>query len=402
MPLAVLSNQKVRVEFVAFDYFAAVDNNEPALWFNFYVKYTDNSKSEVSTMSCTDQCIDGFFFNGFVDIEQDREDKFAHLVIDGYASSLDKITISKVTLGDMKMETKVFGAADGFLQCDGKITSSVFFGNSGVGKSTVASLSSTIPGLFEAKSSIDGTTTLGTWISTSMTTEYLAKFSDNEFYPFGQVEELAEIPPIFPTLNDSAMYNFLDTEGLGHQTEFGDNYDMVTILPHISQNVFLVMSERILPEEIDQLIEKMVNAAEQTNGTFTFRNGKNFGNLFIVVNKAQDIVTPDEEILNNLKLNNPSLVLKINKHFQSGPEIIVLPPLPDSCRPDEITYESIRTCPTNIQERMFYGLHKIASYSIRGQSSSPDYFINCQNYEEFLQFLYESKLIITLASKMLN
>ena len=193
------------------------------------------------------------------------------------------------------------------------------------------------------------------------------------------------------------MYNFVDTEGLDHQTEFGDNYDMVTILPHIllSQNVFLVISERINPNEIEQLIEKMVDAAEQTNGTFAFRNGKIFGNLFIVINKAQDITVSDEEILQNLKLNNPSMILTINRHFETGPAIIVLPSLPDNCRPDEITYESIRTCPDDLQKRMFYGLHKVTTLSLAGQSSSEEYFITCENYEPFLQSLYDSKFTIT-------
>ena len=68
---------------------------------------------------------------------------------------------SKVTLGDFKMKTKVFPEAEGFLKCEGKITSSVYFGKSGVGKSTVAGLTATLPGLFETKSSIDSTTTLG-------------------------------------------------------------------------------------------------------------------------------------------------------------------------------------------------------------------------------------------------
>ena len=59
------------------------------------------------------------------------------------------------------MKTKVFPASEGFMECEGMITSSVYFGKSGVGKSTVAGLSATSPGLFETKSSVDSTTTLG-------------------------------------------------------------------------------------------------------------------------------------------------------------------------------------------------------------------------------------------------
>ena len=41
----------------------------------------------------------------------------------------------------------------------------MFFGKAGVGKSTVASLVSSKPGLFETGTSESGTTTLGTWLS---------------------------------------------------------------------------------------------------------------------------------------------------------------------------------------------------------------------------------------------
>ena len=74
----------------------------------------------------------------------------------------------KASVGDFVMRTNVYPDAEGFLECEGKLTSSVYFGISGVGKSTVAGLSATSPGLFETKASIDGTTTLGTWISTAL------------------------------------------------------------------------------------------------------------------------------------------------------------------------------------------------------------------------------------------
>ena len=41
----------------------------------------------------------------------------------------------------------------------------MFFGKAGVGKSTIASLVSGKPGLFDAGTSESGTTTLGTWLS---------------------------------------------------------------------------------------------------------------------------------------------------------------------------------------------------------------------------------------------
>lgn len=37
------------------------------------------------------------------------------------------------------------------------------------------------------------------------------------------------------------------------------------------------------------LIDRLAAAADNTNGFFTFRNGKLFGKLIIIVNKCQDI-----------------------------------------------------------------------------------------------------------------
>ena len=98
MPLDISSrDQNVRIEFMAFDYRAAIDNKDPTIWFEFFVQYSDKKTSEVTTMDCTVHCIDGFFFNGFMDIEQDRVDPAASLIIKGYASSVDKFALSKVS-----------------------------------------------------------------------------------------------------------------------------------------------------------------------------------------------------------------------------------------------------------------------------------------------------------------
>ena len=52
--------------------------------------------------------------------------------------------------------------------CKGKLTSNVFLGKAGAGKSTVASWTSSLPGLFEVGNVDSGTTTLGTWLSSSV------------------------------------------------------------------------------------------------------------------------------------------------------------------------------------------------------------------------------------------
>ena len=40
--------------------------------------------------------------------------------------------------------------------------------------------------------------------------------------------------------------------------------------------------------KVKELINRLAESAKQTDGTFTFRNGKLFGNFIIIVNKAQD------------------------------------------------------------------------------------------------------------------
>lgn len=76
---------------------------------------------------------------------------------------LDIFDIHSISLGDLVMRSEIFEEAKGLLSdtCDGQFTQSVFFGQAGVGKSTVASLVSSKPGLFSSGSSSSGTTTLG-------------------------------------------------------------------------------------------------------------------------------------------------------------------------------------------------------------------------------------------------
>ena len=52
-------------------------------------------------------------------------------------------------------------------------------------------------------------------------------------------------------LNSTGNFAFFDTEGLDYQTELGDHYDIVTVLPHtlIAENVFLVVRDRLNPNE---------------------------------------------------------------------------------------------------------------------------------------------------------
>ena len=174
--------------------------------------------------------------------------------------------------------------------CEGKLTSNVFFGKAGVGKSTVASWTSSLPGLFEVGNVNAGTTTLGTWLSSSVKTDEYCIFAEDQFQPILEIEAIPPLPDMTFCHNMNGHFAFFDTEGLDYQTELGDNYDIVTVLPHtlIAENVFLVVRDRLNPNEIKELVDRLAEAAKKTQGTFTFRNGKLFGNLIIVVNKCQE------------------------------------------------------------------------------------------------------------------
>ena len=93
---------------------------------------------------------------------------------------------------------------------------------------------------------------MGTWISSSIEEVDYCQFANQTFQPF---DDLHNLPP----LTDFKYYNdtienlvFLDTEGLDYQTELGQNYDIVSILPHAlaAENVFLVVRDRLNPAEV--------------------------------------------------------------------------------------------------------------------------------------------------------
>ena len=226
-----------------------------------------------------------------------------------------------------------------------------------------------------------------------------AAFVDVEFSP------LEDMPSNIPLLNNLSNYYenetnlaFLDTEGLDYQTELGDNYDVVTLLPHtvIAENVFLIVRDRVNPAEVIEVIEKLATAAERTNGTLSYRDGKLFGRFTIIVNKSQDISKSDEEELQLLKQSNPSLINRIEHFFTYGPEIILLPFLQWNYEDEPdfnedgfyIDYELIRLAHPPRRDRMLYGLHKIADFILRGISIKPDYSISCESFETMLQQLY--------------
>ena len=155
----------------------------------------------------------------------------------------------------------------------------------------MASWVSSKPGLFDVGTVNAGTTTLGTWMSNSLIENEYCDFADSQFQPIGNLTNVSPLPAFDFCFTMTGNLVFFDTEGLDYQTELGQNYDIVTVLPHtlIAENVFLVVRDRLNPNEVKDLIDRLAEAAKRTDGTFTFRNEKLFGNLIIIVNKCQVI-----------------------------------------------------------------------------------------------------------------
>ena len=148
------------------------------------------------------------------------------------------------------------------------------------------------------------------------------KYLKETFQPLLEITSIPPLPDMDFCLNSTGNFAFFDTEGLDYQTELGEHYDIVTVLPHtlIAENVFLVLRDRLNPNEglvlkiliqtqlihmqmpksqyfvyqmnqkkVKELVDSLGQAAQQTDGFFTFRTQKLFGNLIIVVNKCQDV-----------------------------------------------------------------------------------------------------------------
>ena len=227
--------------------------------------------------------------------------------------------IKSLSFGRLALVSKIKAAAKNVIRdsCNGKLTANIFLGNAGVGKSTIAGLISTFPGIFQVGRTSAGTTTLGTWISSSL---FMDEYSNLAIQKFGKNPALSdsENPCGNCSQPEQPLNNllFMDTEGLGFQTEYGKNYDVVTILPNmlIAENVFLVVNSRLRPNDVKNLFDRFGEAAGATKGLLPFRK-KLFGNLVIIINQAQQWMEPEEEILSNLKRIVFKIFVKVTKYF---------------------------------------------------------------------------------------
>ena len=108
-----------------------------------------------------------------------------------------------------------------------------------------------MPGLFDVGTVAGGTTTLGTWLSSAVTESGHCLFAQDQFQPLEEIDTIPALPNMTFCENTTGNLAFFDTEGLDYQTELGDNYDIVTVLPHtlIAENVFLIVRDRLNPNE---------------------------------------------------------------------------------------------------------------------------------------------------------
>ena len=194
-------------------------------------------------------------------------------------------TVMGIELGNLMLKNQIFEENVGIISDDcaareAKLTSTAFIGQTGVGKSTISSFLSIVPGLFDVETSNSGSTTRGTWLSSQVVEDYYAEFADDVFVPVEEMLHLSNLSSLASFTNKSNLA-FIDTEGLVYQTAYGPNYDTITILPHllISENVILVVRDRLAPIEVEKLIAKIVDAALMTDGSFIWREDKVFGHL---------------------------------------------------------------------------------------------------------------------------
>ena len=189
----------------------------------------------------------------------------------------------------------------------------------------------------------------------------------------------------------------MDTEGLNHQTELGESYDVVTITPNtlIAENIFLVVVNRANPKDIKDLIDVIAKAARKAHGGFEHRNGRPFNRLTIIINKCQEINLDENEVLRELEDEYPSLIRQLKLFFNEGPIIVVLPTLQWDVedKPDFqaenffLTFDHIRKAQKDSSEAMMTGLARISELII--QSSLKDFSLPCESFEDTMSDLYE-------------
>ena len=101
---------------------------------------------------------------------------------------------------------------------------------------------------------------------------------------------------------------------------------------------------------------------------------------------------------------NPTLFQKIDKYFESGPNLVQIPELRwnedvvlDEASLGYLTFNDIQKAHESVNRKTFFGLKKISNLIIEGVSDSENYLVRCENFENMLSRLYKG-LIYKIAN----
>ena len=163
-------------------------------------------------------------------------------------------------------------------------------GNTGVGKSTVASLLSGNETMFKAKASSSGTTTIGADISTIIPGNDFAK----------RMEEVLEQGPLYQPSQSRPLF-LIDSEGMSFR---GDEVDFVTTGPVaiIANIIIWITTGRIRPPQILEQVGDYMRGLDRITMGDESSEEQAYGEFIIVLNMMQiaDQGSSDEEIFEEL------------------------------------------------------------------------------------------------------
>ena len=163
-------------------------------------------------------------------------------------------------------------------------------GNTGVGKSTVASLLSGNETMFKAKASTAGTTTIGADISTIIPANDYSQ----------RMEAVLEMGPLYDPDQSRPLF-MIDSEGMSFR---GNEVDFVTTGPVavIANIIIWITTNRLRPTDIlEDVADYMQGLDRITMGDQT-SDGQDYGEFVIVLNMMQetDQGVSDDEICSEL------------------------------------------------------------------------------------------------------
>ena len=239
-------------------------------------------------------------------------------------------------------------------------------GDTGVGKSTVASLLSGNDTMFETQGSSVGSTTLGADISPLIpSAEYRLR-----------MEEVLSMGPLHNTNNSRPLF-LIDSEGMNFR---GEEVDFVTTGPAavVANIIVWITKDRInRPVTLTQ-IESYMNVLDRITMGNTTEGQQNYGEFIIVLNKMQGNES-DEALLATLFDwdSSPEEVAILQRMTMKFKEIACIGlPSVDTCSDCPVTYPSLEDYP-----RFKEGLMKLANRILNESETPLDVTVGDTHYE---------------------